>query len=119
VAVGVEAAIVATSMDAIPLVEKEACSKLKEFLHPLTGGYEKKGWDFGKMPCLSDLFALLEKITGVNYVKDLSVRIKAGEEQIVSELVMSPERTADIKLPLYTLIFSGEHKITVTYEKES
>jgi uncharacterized phage protein gp47/JayE len=116
VAVSVEADIASTSMDAIPLVEKEACTKLKEFLHPLTGGYEKKGWDLGRMPYLSDFFSLLEKIPGVDYVKDLSVMIKAAEKPAASQLVMTTERATDIEIPPYTLVFSGEHKITVTYK---
>jgi len=119
VEVGVEATIIATSMDEVPLVENETFSQLKEFLHPLTGGYEREGWDFGKAPCLSDFFALLEKIPGVNYVKSLLIRVKASEKQIMSELVITPEKPGDIEMPPYTLVFSGEHKITVTFEKES
>lgn len=119
VAVNVEADIASTSLEAIPLVEKESCSMLKDFLHPLTGGYEKKGWEFGRMPYLSDFFALLEKIPGVNYVKDLSVTIKAVDEPATSELAMTPERITDIEIPPYALVFSGEHKIKVTYKKES
>jgi hypothetical protein len=120
VSVGVEATIISTSIDAIPSVENEAIVRLKEFLHPLTGGYEEKGWDFGRAPYLSDFFALLEKIPGVDYVKSLSVRIRAhGEQQAVSEFVMTPERVAGIEMPPYTLVFSGEHKITVTFKEES
>jgi len=119
VGVSVEATIITASMNDVPLVEKEAFSQLKAFLHPLTGGYEGEGWDFGKAPCLSDFFALLEKIPGVNHVKSLLIRVKADDKQGASELVVTPEKPGDIEMPPYTLVFSGEHKIVVTFEEES
>ncbi len=43
----VSAELVTADIDAIPVIEKEARNKISEFLHPLTGGTERKGWSFG------------------------------------------------------------------------
>ncbi len=105
-------------IDAIPSIEKQAFSRLKNFLHPLTGGTAGKGWEFGKMPCLSDLFAFLEKIDDVDHVKDLFVKLRTYDrDQIISEFTMTRERAVDVEMPPYAIIYSGLHSITVQYEK--
>jgi predicted phage baseplate assembly protein len=110
--------LIATDIDAIPIVEKEAFIMLRGFLHPLTGGYEGKGWEFGRMPCISDFYALLEKIDGVDYVKELSVDLRTyAEDKIISEILITPERQVDIEIPPYAVVYSGEHEITVNIEK--
>jgi len=118
VEVSVEATIVSASIDAVPVIESETLSQLEEFLHPLTGGFEGEGWDFGKAPCLSDFFALLENIPDVDHVKSLLVRVKSGEKQTLSELTISPDEPGEIEMPPYTLVYSGDHEIKVTFEKE-
>ena len=118
VEVSVEATIVSASIDAVPVIESETLSQLEEFLHPLTGGFEAEGWDFGKAPCLSDFFALLENIPDVDHVRNLLVRVKSGEKQTLSELTISPDEPGEIEMPPYTLVYSGEHEIKVTFEKE-
>ena len=111
--------LIATTIDAIPLVEKEAFIMLREFLHPLTGGYGGNGWEFGRMPCISDFYALLEKIDGVDYVKSLSVDLRTygPDDKIISEILITPERPVDIEIPPYAVVYSGEHEITVNIEK--
>ncbi|MBE9592052.1 MAG: putative baseplate assembly protein, partial [Proteobacteria bacterium] len=110
--------LIATDIDAIPIVEKEAFIMLRGFLHPLTGGYEGNGWEFGRMPCISDFYALLEKIGGVDYVKELSVYLRTyAEDKIISEILITPERPVDIEIPPYAVVYSGMHGITVNIEK--
>jgi hypothetical protein len=117
VQVSVSTALIALSMDVIPAVEKKVFSRLREFLNPLTGGYQRRGWEFGRLPCFSDFYALLEKIEGVDRIKSLSLNIRTyAEGQIISELLVAPERPLDIKMPPYTIVCSGDHKITVSWE---
>lgn len=113
VKVAVDATLIATSPDLLPEVEKAAYTLLKAFLHPLTGGYEGRGWEFGRAPCISDFFHLLEGIPGVNHVERLLIRMEANGEK----LVITPERPVDIDMPPDTLIYSGEHRILVTFKK--
>jgi len=43
------------------------------FLHPLTGGPDQAGWPFGRAIYVSELYALLEGIPGVDYLPDISL----------------------------------------------
>ena len=115
VEVSVNTALIALSMDVIPAVEKKVFSRLREFLNPLTGGYQRRGWEFGRMPCFSDFYSLLEKIEGVDHVKSLCLNLRTyAEDQIISELLVTSERPSDIKMPTYAIVCSGDHKITVS-----
>jgi hypothetical protein len=77
---------------------------LSRYLHPLTGGLEGLGWDFGRKPHTSDLYVVLEAVRGVDYVKTL----------IVNEI----EDRAGVVQTGRFLVYSGTHTITVTYEED-
>jgi hypothetical protein len=77
---------------------------LSRYLHPLTGGLEGLGWDFGRKPHTSDLYVVLEAVRGVDYVKTL----------IVNEI----EDRAGVVQTGRFLVYSGTHIITVTYEED-
>jgi hypothetical protein len=107
--VSVRADVFPTSMDMAPLAEKEALTRLKEFLHPLTGGEEGKGWEFGRLVCLSDIYALLEGITEIDHVEHVTVtmmRAEQGKRTAVTPGTWIPGG----------LICSGEHKINVQFK---
>ncbi|KIO48743.1 putative baseplate assembly protein [Nitrosospira sp. NpAV] len=54
------------------LVECE--KRLTDFLHPLTGGPEGNGWQFGERPHASDLYPLLGAVEGLDYIRTLELR---------------------------------------------
>ena len=92
--------VVPESIDlAIPL-EKEILKRLKEFLHPLTGGPERSGWEFGRDVHISDVYALLEGIKGVDHVYDLELN----------------EKSKDVKAKEDETVCSGEHRIRMRLE---
>jgi predicted phage baseplate assembly protein len=118
VEVSLEAAVAATSVHVVPLVENDCISRLKEFLNPLTGGYEQEGWEFGKIPCFSDFYALLEKIDGVDHVETFSVKLRLEEDPPI-EVELSPDNPelgADFRMPVYSLVCSGKHKVEVSWQ---
>src|SRR5439155_21185086 len=45
---------------------------LERFLHPLHGGPDSTGWAFGRDVFLSELFAALEELPGVEHVRSLA-----------------------------------------------
>jgi predicted phage baseplate assembly protein len=98
--VSVTAVIVPTSLEAADFVGEAVKTALARFLHPLTGGAEGKGWAFGRKPYRSDLFALIEGVAGVEYVRSLAV-------------AESPD-TATISRLERRLIFSGQHEIVIS-----
>lgn len=119
--VSVEATIIATKMEDIPGIEQDAYSGLKNFLHPLKGGYEGTGWDFGKIPFYSDFYSILEKIKGVDYVKDLSVAL-AFEGEDTREWILSDVETSGSAIHPFmnaVMICSGAHIIRVSPGKET
>jgi hypothetical protein len=74
-------------------VEKRARAALEEFLHPLRGGPERRGWELGRDVYLSDMTALLERVEGVDYVRELDLliegnlqgeRVRVADDRIVA-----------------------------------
>jgi len=66
----------------------EARSKLQSFFHPLRGGDEGRGWEFGKAVSRGDVYALLEGISGVDHVR--SLYLKNSEENNYSSRDILP-----------------------------
>ena len=96
--VTVSASIVPVSLTAADFVGEQITAALEAFLHPLTGGYAGRGWQFGRRPYRSDLYALIERIAGVDHVHELSI----AESPSIAELT-----------PGRFLIYSGHHQIDV------
>jgi hypothetical protein len=76
-------------------VELAVRDALESFLHPLSGGLDGRGWDFGRQPHRSDLYALLEAIDGIDYVRTLDV-IANGPNQTDRFLVCSGNHRIDL-----------------------
>jgi hypothetical protein len=60
-----------------------ALAALREHFDPLEGGPERRGWPFGRSIYVSEIYALLDNLAGVDYVSrlapTLSVAPRAGE----------------------------------------
>ncbi len=104
--VSVSTTVVAETIDIVPVVENRVLQVLNAVLHPLTGGWEGKGWEFGRLPQPSDLYAPLEDIDGVNYIETLSITLtnESGSETLDPAL---------IEYAPNALIYSGRHAIRV------
>jgi predicted phage baseplate assembly protein len=101
--VEVEATLGVSSLEGAREVEVAVSRALARFLHPLTGGVNGEGWDFGRKPHKSDLYALLEETPGVDHV----IALRVGEFK---------ER-ADAATTERFLVHSGAHKISLTLEE--
>jgi hypothetical protein len=73
-------------------VETRVRRALESFFHPLRGGPEGQGWALGRDVFLSDVASVLERVEGVDYVKELALlqggalqgeRIPVGDDRIV------------------------------------
>jgi hypothetical protein len=104
VRVQVNATIALTSLDVASAVEEAVQTRLAAFLHPLTGGLDAAGWDFGRKPHRSDLFALIESVPGVDHLRAL----------VVEEIEDRPGVTATGRF----LVYSGRHTIGLVLEEE-
>ncbi len=55
-------------------LRREIEIKLRRFLHPLFGGRDGKGWEFGRPVLKSDLVHYIEEIPGVDGVDSIDIR---------------------------------------------
>ena len=69
--ISVSVDVFVTSIDLISVVDREVKTKLDEFFHPLTGGPEGTGWDFGRDVNVADIYALLGEIDGLEHIENL------------------------------------------------
>ena len=111
VQIDVSAELVTGVIDAMPTVEMEAKRRISEFLHPLTGSAEGKGWGFGFAPCISDIYSILEKIEDVDHVNNITIGLHNS-----SKVMKVDDASAMVTLPEYALPCNGDHEITVKWE---
>jgi predicted phage baseplate assembly protein len=100
--VNVAAEIALVSLEGAGAVEQAVRDRLEAFLHPLTGGMDGKGWDFGREPYKSDFYALIEKVPGVDHIRSLTLTQR--------------EEPAGTKATGRFLVYSGSHAINLIFE---
>lgn len=76
--VDVTARLVPTDLSQAGAVDSAARAALLEFFHPLRGGPSRTGWEPGRTVYLSDVAALLERVTGMDYVEELALLVDGG-----------------------------------------
>jgi hypothetical protein len=99
------------NMDAASALRFNASAELKKYLHPLYGGNEKRGWEFGKLPCISDIMGLLQKLPEVQHVENLKITL--DETLPEPNAQKSFAVTTDLILPPYTLVCNGVHHFNI------
>ncbi|HEV2705512.1 MAG TPA: putative baseplate assembly protein [Pyrinomonadaceae bacterium] len=110
--VAVQAEVVPESITSISRLEGVITDALTRFLHPLTGGAEATGWNFGRKPHASDIYAVIEAVAGVAYVRQ--VRLSGSTEVNGVETEIDFEKLSDGQE--YFLVYSGDHKIDLVFE---
>jgi hypothetical protein len=101
--VEVVAVVAVTSLEGASEVLARVQETVAAFLHPLTGGLDGTGWDFGRRPHRSDLYALIEAVTGVDHVRSLDV--------------VEVEDQLGVALTGRFLVYSGAPRISVVFEE--
>jgi uncharacterized phage protein gp47/JayE len=111
VAVSIQTKVAASSVGSISAVEEAVNDAVTAFLHPLFGGETGDGWNFGTLPCLSDMYAVIEQVSGVDHVEELSMVFRGSTGKVtVTEGDDSPSVSID------ALVQSGTHEINATGE---
>jgi hypothetical protein len=101
VEVAVEADILVTSLEKASIAENKARKRLEELLHPLRGGADGKGWEFGRAIWKSDVFAALERFDEIDRVENVRFHFRGGTD---------PER---VVIGPHELLASGRHLLRV------
>ena len=100
--VDVQTEIGLANLDSAGTVVQKVQNQLAAFLHPLTGGFEGTGWQFGRAPHRSDLYALLKQIPEADHIRSL----------VVTEVEDAPGTRETGRF----LVYSGNHTIQLVYE---
>jgi predicted phage baseplate assembly protein len=82
--------------------------KLNDFIDPVKGGTDGKGWAFGRAVFKSEIYEVLAAIDGVQCVD--RVTLKASEGCHLTD-------HGDLRLPRIGLAYSGEHTIHVNAKR--
>jgi hypothetical protein len=121
VSINVKTEIWLNSLESAGTIERQVVKKIASFLHPLTGGVDGNGWNFGRLPHQSDLYALLAAIPGIDYVSSLKIY---SDEEYKNELPKEiPQVISDDNPEMKNLlqklkterfiVYSGKHDISL------
>jgi Baseplate J-like protein len=61
-------------------VKESAKNKLQNFFDPLKGGQTGTGWEFGRSIYISEIYELLDKLSGVDYVEAVTILKRTNED---------------------------------------
>ncbi|WP_037599825.1 putative baseplate assembly protein [Streptacidiphilus rugosus] len=103
----VVARIVARRNADIAQLREDALDGLYNFLNPLTGGHEGTGWPFGRDVQSGEIFAILQRIRGVDFIEDVRL---FGANPVTGDRGAQTNR---LTLEPNSLIFSFEHQVRI------
>jgi predicted phage baseplate assembly protein len=89
-------------------VRQEAVAALYRFLSPVVGGPDGQGWPFGRPVQYGEVFAVLQRIAGVDLVEDL--RLFPADPVTGSR----EEAVTAVEVGVDGLVFSYDHQVRVT-----
>ncbi len=88
-------------------VRADAVEALYQYLNPISGGRDGRGWEFGRPVQAGDVYALLQRVRGVDLVEDVRL---FGANPVTGERGEEAQR---LDVDPHSLIFSFEHHVKV------
>src|SRR6266545_8410330 len=104
--VRVRAEVIADGNADLAEVKRGVEDRLLTYFHPLRGGEEGAGWEFGGDVFFSLVYRQVLSVPGVRRIEQLVIELD-GEEQPFCR---------DVPIEDGALVYSTEHEIVVTYE---
>lgn len=105
--------ITVSDMEGIIEIEKELISRLTNYLNPLKGNLDKKGWNIGEHPHISNFYTILKSDKRVRYIENLVVnlhRLNYGKR-----IQISIEECDNMP---FMMVRSGQHQININVLSE-
>lgn len=98
-------------------IKTKIAGVLAAYFHPLSGGIDGRGWPFGEPIYLSDLYAVLDGIEGVDYVKPKGQQseltgIPPGRE------ILAGTKTIGLRPEPHELIWFDQDNSHITVERQ-
>jgi len=103
--VSVQATIYPQHIEEADHVRNLVKTNLEAFFHPLMGGPDEEGWEFGRDVYVSEVCKVIEDTAGVNHAED----VKVSDGTQYGEYVEVGEDS---------LVASGEHQVAIAGEGE-
>ena len=88
-------------------VRADALAALYGFLNPISGGPDGGGWPFGRPVQAGDVYALLQRVRGVDLVEDVRL---FGANPVTGERGAQTQR---LELDRHSLVFGYDHHVKV------
>lgn len=78
------------------VIRHQVIDALQYFLHPLTGGPDERGWPLGRDVYVSEIYALLDTLPGVDYVRKVEMsadraRLTTADGELVAVALQENE----------------------------
>lgn len=105
--VTVVARLVARPRVNVDAVTEQAENALYEFLNPITGGEDGRGWTFGRKILRAEIFGVLQRVRGVDVVEDVRM---FGANPVTRR---RGEETGKLLVGKGGLVFSFDHQVRV------
>jgi len=109
--VGVEAKVEYTTPEYGKIIEGRIIDNLKQFLDPLYGGQERTGWKLGKNLYISELCSEIKNTSGVDYIKDITVKPSVQYYSLYLESLKDGPYKPTIPYPTYSAVKSSDNRI--------
>ncbi|MBL8117733.1 MAG: baseplate J/gp47 family protein, partial [Anaerolineae bacterium] len=90
-------------------VRKAVEDKLFEFINPLQGGNDGKGWPFGRDLFISDVMATLSAVEGVSFIRSVKLYPINYDKRWFTRGAESQE----ILLPAHGIVVSYQHNVVL------
>ena len=108
VEIGVRATVWVRNMDDVVHVERELQSKLSQYLNPITGNNDGRGWEIGQKIHPSMFYALMKSVGPVVHIPQLL--LEAYKTELGQRVELNPDKLYELP---HSIIVSGDHHITV------
>ncbi|MGH4023463.1 MAG: putative baseplate assembly protein [Pseudonocardiaceae bacterium] len=106
--VTVVARLLAQPRASVDKLRSRASEALYRYFNPITGGPDGTGWPFGRPVQSGEVFAVLQRLPGVEMVEDVRL---FGADPVTGT---RGEATSRLDLGEHALVFSYDHQIRVT-----
>jgi len=90
-------------------IEADVIAALNRTLNPLVGGPDGTGWPFGRELYLSDLYACIQNVAGIQYIQDVAMFT-------VDEADQTQPIERKLELLAHEVVVSDLHQVTVEAE---
>ncbi len=116
--VGVEADIEYTNPGSGKIIEGRVIDNLKQFLNPLHGGQDRKGWTLGKNLFISEICSEIQNTPGVDFIKDITIKASVQCYTLDFETFKEGAYKPAINYPTYSAVKSSDNRIVFALAKK-